>query len=96
MKVPPLSGIRPILANDWMKVASSAASDEVAGEGEIGAGARGDSVHGADDRLLERANGADDRRVLPLDDVAEIGADAVARAAPRRGPGRRRMRDRYL
>src|SRR4051812_11390460 len=52
---------------------------EIAGEREVGAGARGDAVHGADDRLLERADAVDHRCVLPLDDLAEIRGHAILR-----------------
>src|SRR5258705_2249007 len=53
--------------------------DEITGEGEISARASRHAVHGADDRLLEGADGADDRRGLPLDHLTTIGAGPVAR-----------------
>jgi len=36
---------------------------QVAGDGEVGSGAGGDTVDGAQDRKLERPDGADDRVV---------------------------------
>ena len=79
MNVPPLSGMTPIFANDWMNVALGRREDDVAREGEVGAGAGGDAVHRADDRLLERANRADDRVVAVAHEVAEVGHHAVLR-----------------
>ena len=79
MNVPPLSGITPIFANDWMNVALDRREHDVAREREVRSGAGRDAVHRAEHRLLERADRADDRVVAVADDVAEVGHRAVLR-----------------
>ena len=64
---------------------------QVAGQRDVGAGAGGDAVDGADDRLLQRGDQLDQRIVGLLQPAAGIGARSVGRARrPRPGPGRPR------
>ncbi len=102
---PPESGMRPILQNAWMKLADFAAMHEIAGEREIGAGARGDAVDRADDRQRQRAQPEHERLVVALDRRAEVhrlaagrdgaiaeilpGAEAAARAGQQQHADRR-------
>ena len=94
--MPPQSGTRPILTKAWMKEAERAAKHDVAGEREIGAGARRHAVHRAHDGLGQRAHALDERVVPGVQARAEVDrrADFMSRSrevgARRRSRGRRR------
>ena len=55
-----------------MNLADLRGDDEVAGERDIGAGARGDAVDARDDRLRHGREAADERVPARLDRVAEV------------------------
>ena len=63
-QVPPQSGIRPMRGEGLHKARRARRQHDVAGEREIGAGAGGDAVDGADDRQRQRADLQDQRVVM--------------------------------
>ena len=79
MNVPPLSGITPIFANDWMKFASEDAKTMSHANARLAPAPAAVAVHRAHDRLLERANREDYRIPCIAHEVAEIGEHAVLR-----------------
>jgi len=70
---PAESGTRPILAKDWMNRAERAANDDVAGEGKVRTGACRDAVHGRQYRNRQRADRPDQRVIVTIEMIAEIG-----------------------
>ena len=93
--VPPESGTSPSLRERLNEARRSRGDHQIAGERDIGAGARGHAVDRRDDRHRQMLQRQHQRLVVLLDRVAEI--EPSARPAPRRDrrdPGRRKSRAR--
>ena len=90
-QVPPASGIRPILEKAWMNLRRACGQHDVAGERDVGAGAGGDAVDRADDRLVERADQAEQSGCRAARSIAARSGRSFG-GRGRRGRRRRRSR----
>ncbi len=76
-QVPPASGMRPMRAKGLQEAGAARGVHQVAGQRDVGAGAGGDAVDGADYRFLQRRDELDQRIVGLLQPTAGIEARSV-------------------